>query len=116
MWCVRSNTDRPLCSALPSTETRPNRQQSELRLCPGQLDHTQGDAHTTPGSTDYPVFVEITAERFVGRLDALPTPVRMGDIFALAREFIDLPLDDIDQLLQSPAHHQRVGGLSIMGK
>jgi 3-methyladenine DNA glycosylase AlkD len=60
--------------------------------------------------------VEITAERFVERLDALPTPVRMGDIFALAREFIDLPLDDIDQLLQSPEHHQRVGALSIMGK
>jgi 3-methyladenine DNA glycosylase AlkD len=60
--------------------------------------------------------VEITAERFVARLGALPTPVRMGDIFALAREFIDLPLDDIDQLLRSPEHHQRVGALSIMGK
>lgn len=60
--------------------------------------------------------MEITAERFVARLSALPTPVRMGDIFALAREFIDLPLDDIDHLLQSPEHHQRVGALSIMGK
>ena len=40
----------------------------------------------------------------------------MGDIFALAREFIDLPLDDIDRLLQSPEHHQRVGALSVMGK
>jgi 3-methyladenine DNA glycosylase AlkD len=60
--------------------------------------------------------VEITAERFVTRLGALPTPVRMGDIFALAKEFIDLPLDDIDRLLQSPEHHQRVGALSIMGK
>jgi 3-methyladenine DNA glycosylase AlkD len=60
--------------------------------------------------------VQITAERFVSRLGALPTPVRMGDIFALAREFIDLPLDDIDQLLQSPVHHQRVGALSIIGK
>ena len=60
--------------------------------------------------------MEITAERFVARLGALPTPVRMGDIFALAREFIDLPLDDIDQLLRSPEHHQRVAALSIMGK
>ena len=67
-------------------------------------------------AADYPVFVEITAEQFVGRLDALPTPVRMGDIFALAQEFIELPIDDIDQLLQSPEHHQRVGALSIMGK
>jgi 3-methyladenine DNA glycosylase AlkD len=60
--------------------------------------------------------VEITAEQFVVRLGALPTPVRMGDIFALSREFIDLPLADIDRLLQSPEHHQRVGALSIMGK
>jgi 3-methyladenine DNA glycosylase AlkD len=60
--------------------------------------------------------VKIIAEEFVARLGALPTPVRMGDIFALAREFIDLPLDDIDTLLLSPEHHQRVGALSIMGK
>ena len=60
--------------------------------------------------------MEITAERFVARLGALPAPVRMGDIFALAREFTDLPLRDIDQLLRSPEHHQRVGALSIMGK
>jgi 3-methyladenine DNA glycosylase AlkD len=60
--------------------------------------------------------VEVTAERFVARLGALPRPVRMGDIFALAREFVDLPLDDIDRLLQSSEHHQRVGALSIMGK
>jgi len=60
--------------------------------------------------------VEVTAERFVARLGALPRPVRMGDIFALAREFVDLSLDDIDRLLQSPEHHQRVGALSIMGK
>ena len=60
--------------------------------------------------------MEVTAERFVARLGALPRPVRMGDIFALAREFVDLSLDDIDQLLQSSEHHQRVGALSIMGK
>ena len=60
--------------------------------------------------------MEVTAERFVARLGALPRPVRMGDIFALAREFVDLSLDDIDRLLQSPEHHQRVGALSIRGK
>jgi 3-methyladenine DNA glycosylase AlkD len=60
--------------------------------------------------------VEITAARFVERLHALPTPARMGDIFALAREFIDLPIAEIDRLLQSPDHNQRVGALSIMGK
>ncbi|GAA0422103.1 hypothetical protein Acor_51790 [Acrocarpospora corrugata] len=60
--------------------------------------------------------MELTAEAFVARLGALATPVRMGDIFALAREFTDLPIDGIDRLLRSPEHHQRVGALSIMGK
>ena len=58
----------------------------------------------------------ITAQQFVSRLDALPTPVRMGAIFSLAAEFVDLPPKEIDRLLVSPVHHRRVGALSIMGK
>ena len=42
--------------------------------------------------------------------------VRMGQLFALAKEFIDLPLDEIEKLLDSPIHEARAGGLSIMGK
>lgn len=83
----------------------------------------------------------LTAARFVERLNALQSDVelekirryfkagagdygegdvfigvRMGHIFDLAKEFIDLPPDEIEILLESPIHEQRVGALSIMGK
>jgi len=85
--------------------------------------------------------VSVGAEQFVKRLEALAGPVelekvkhylkagegeyaddhvflgvRMGDIFALAKEFIDMPPNEIDKLLDSPIHDLRVGALSIMGK
>ena len=40
--------------------------------------------------------------------------VRMGQIFALAKEFIDMPTDEIEKLLESPIHEVRVGAVSIM--
>jgi len=40
--------------------------------------------------------------------------VRMGQVFELAKEFIDLPLDQIEALLESPVHEARVGAVSIM--
>lgn len=40
--------------------------------------------------------------------------VKMGQIFELAKEFIDLPLDEVEKLLESPIHEVRVGGVSIM--
>ena len=42
--------------------------------------------------------------------------VRMGDVFALAKEFIDLPPEEIEILLESPIHEVRAGALSIMDK
>jgi len=42
--------------------------------------------------------------------------VRMGQVFALAKEFIEMPLNEIEKLLESPIHEARAGGLSIMGK
>jgi DNA alkylation repair enzyme len=42
--------------------------------------------------------------------------VRMGEVFALAKEFIAMPPDQLDQLLASPIHEARAGGLHIMGK
>jgi DNA alkylation repair enzyme len=42
--------------------------------------------------------------------------VRMGQVFALAKEFIDMPPDEIEQLLESPIHEVRAGALSIMDK
>jgi hypothetical protein len=42
--------------------------------------------------------------------------VRMGQVFALAKEFIDMPPEDIEKLLESPVHERRAGALSIMDK
>jgi 3-methyladenine DNA glycosylase AlkD len=78
----------------------------------------------------------ITAEQFVERLEALRSPdelkkyeryfkggendpfmgVRMGQVFALAKEFIDMPPTEIEKLLESRIHEVRTGALSIMDK
>jgi 3-methyladenine DNA glycosylase AlkD len=42
--------------------------------------------------------------------------VRMGQLFALAKEFIEMPPDEIEKLLENPIHEVRAGGLSIMGQ
>lgn len=40
--------------------------------------------------------------------------VRMGQTFALAKEFMGLPTSEIEKLLESPIHEVRVGAVSIM--
>ena len=47
-----------------------------------------------------------TGDEFIG--------VRMGQVFALAKEFMEMPLDEIEKLLESQVHEIRVGGVSIM--
>lgn len=42
--------------------------------------------------------------------------VRMGQVFSLAKEFIEMPLNEIEKLLESPIHEARAGALSIMGQ
>ena len=42
--------------------------------------------------------------------------VRMGQVFELAKEFIEMPPSEIEKLLESPIHEVRAGGCSIMGK
>lgn len=49
---------------------------------------------------------ESKANQFMG--------VRMGQVFALAKEFMDMPLGEIEKLLQSPIHEARVGAVSVM--
>jgi len=81
----------------------------------------------------------ISAKEFVKKLEALRSPeelkkiqryfksgegqyaegdkfigVRMGQIFALSKEFIEMPLNEIEKLLESPIHEVRVGAVSIM--
>ena len=40
--------------------------------------------------------------------------VRMAQVFALAKEFIEMPPDEIEKLLESTIHEVRVGAVSIM--
>lgn len=42
--------------------------------------------------------------------------VRMGQVFALAKEFMEMPPGEIEKLLESPIHEVRAGGCSIMDK
>lgn len=40
--------------------------------------------------------------------------VSMGQVFALAKEFMQLPPDEIEKMLASLLHEMRVGAVSIM--
>lgn len=40
--------------------------------------------------------------------------VPMGQVFLLSKEFLELPLLEIEKLLDSPIHEARVGALKIM--
>ncbi len=40
----------------------------------------------------------------------------MGQVFALAKEFIEMPPAEIEKLLENPIHEVRAGALSIMDK
>ena len=40
--------------------------------------------------------------------------VRMGQVFALAKEFMDMPLAEVETMLESQIHEMRVGAVSIM--
>lgn len=42
--------------------------------------------------------------------------VRMGDIFQTSKEFLDMPVDEIERLIDSPIYEARTGALSVMGK
>jgi 3-methyladenine DNA glycosylase AlkD len=40
--------------------------------------------------------------------------VRMGEIFKLAKTYVDMPLDEIEALLESPYFEARMGAMSVM--
>ena len=42
--------------------------------------------------------------------------VRMGRIFELGKEFSDMPVAEIEKLMESPVHEIRAGAMSIMGQ
>ncbi len=42
--------------------------------------------------------------------------VKMGNLFALAKEFAGMPVKELEKLLESPVHELRAGAISIMDK
>ncbi len=78
--------------------------------------------------------IKLTAAEFIKRLKAYQSAaerkkyvryfpedkdfigVRMGQVFELAKEFIDMPVNEIEKLMESPIHQARAGAMSIMGK
>ncbi|MEO6168297.1 MAG: DNA alkylation repair protein [Chitinophagales bacterium] len=42
--------------------------------------------------------------------------VKMGKLFAVAAKFIAMPVEDLEQLMESPIHELRAGAMSIMDK
>jgi 3-methyladenine DNA glycosylase AlkD len=77
--------------------------------------------------------VKLTAVEFLKKLKALRSPavakshshlasdsddailgVPMGKVFALAKEFMEMPLDEVETMLESPIHEMRVGAVSIL--
>ncbi|MGQ0540358.1 MAG: DNA alkylation repair protein [Blastocatellia bacterium] len=42
--------------------------------------------------------------------------VRMGSIFELAKQYSEMPVSEIEKLMESPIHEARAGALSIMGQ
>lgn len=42
--------------------------------------------------------------------------VKMGNLFALAKEFGEMPIAEIEKLLENPIHEARAGAVSIMDK
>ena len=42
--------------------------------------------------------------------------IKMGTLFALAKEFGEMPIGEIEKLLESPIHEVRAGAVSIMDK
>jgi len=84
---------------------------------------------------------ELTAKRFISRLMEVQSDVelrkhqryfrfdpdnqpkdnyfagiRMGDIFKLAKEFVEMPVVEIEKSMESPIHEVRAGAMSIMGQ
>jgi 3-methyladenine DNA glycosylase AlkD len=67
-------------------------------------------AHSSPEEQEKTLryFKNTDGDQFIG--------VRMGQVFSLGKEFIDMTPDEIEKLLESKIHEVRAGGCSIMDK
>lgn len=90
------------------------------------------------GITKRPVDAPVTAKQFIAKLNTYQSDVelekiqryfksnddqsagdrfmgvRMGHVFAIAKEFMEMSLAEIEKLLESPVHEVRAGAVSIM--
>ena len=75
----------------------------KLKTCssPGEVEKIQRYFKTGKGEYG-------EGDKFIG--------VRMGQLFALAKEFIEMPPGELEKLLENPIHEVRAGALSIMGQ
>ncbi|MEQ1588116.1 MAG: DNA alkylation repair protein [Cyclobacteriaceae bacterium] len=89
--------------------------------------------------TKKPVDAQVTAKQFIAKLNTYQSDVelekikryfksetgqygagdkfmgvRMGHVFAVAKEFMEMPLPEVEKLLESPVHEVRTGAVSIM--
>jgi len=102
------------------------------------------DKHALPVKTktgNAPLSKELTAKNFIERLKRFQSDeelkkiqryfksekgqygygdkfigVKMGNLFTLAKEFGDMPIKELEKLLESPVHEVRAGAVSIMDK
>jgi 3-methyladenine DNA glycosylase AlkD len=64
----------------------------------------------------------LKAKQFIEKLKAQQSEgdqffgVRMGQVFARAKEFSEMPVSEIEKLLESPIHEARAGAISIMDR
>lgn len=58
--------------------------------------------------------IDLTARSFQTAFAAIKPPVPMRQVFALAKTFRGMPIDDIEKLLAWKEHKIRVGAVSIM--
>jgi hypothetical protein len=62
----------------------------------------------------------MTAKQLIEKLNEIGSKkdeyddVSMGQVFALAKECMDMPPDEVEKLLESPIHKVRAGAVSIM--
>lgn len=70
-----------------------------------ELEKRKSDAELKKYEKYFPE-AERGSDQFIG--------VRMGEVFKLAKEYMDMPLDQVEKLLESPIHEARVGAVSIM--
>jgi 3-methyladenine DNA glycosylase AlkD len=96
--------DRPRCDKqckdLP-TKTAAAKFIDQLNSCALPAARTKIQQHFKTGAGEY-----AEGDVFIG--------VQMGKVFALAKEYIEMPPDEIEKLLESRIHEVRVGAVSIM--